>query len=272
VIGCLVTACAFLSPALGSEAPATAVQLPVVYPSNHGFLHQTGYHVPYGWAAMYRIHAPGYFIEGQSSGGERLPAGSYRYTFDFAILPGQLGGLLRKADDVARIEAWDATTHERLMARNFQVSDFLPLTRRYTSKALVFSTRGRVGHRFEPKVYWPGLSGVFLRRITLESLPEAAPLELEARADRFEATMDNAYLDRGYVLCRRTDGTLDHIGDAAIWTGLYAAAEAWRYKATRSPEALERMETSLAALHQLAMTSTRRGTLVRYVDAEGRPH
>ena len=110
-IWCLALTCSFQTPAWARDVdpPGEGTTL-FVYPSNHGFLHQTGYHVPYGWAAMYRIHPPGYFIEGQISGGEKLASGTYRYSFPFTLLPGQLGGLLSKADDVVRIEAWDSTT------------------------------------------------------------------------------------------------------------------------------------------------------------------
>jgi hypothetical protein len=249
---------------------ALAARVLHVYPSNHGFLHQTGYHVPYGWAAMYRIHAPGYFIEGQMNGGEALQPGTYTYVFPFSLLPGQLGGLLSKADDVIRIEAWDATTHECLMSRTFQISDFMPLSKRYTVKRLTFSTLGRTGHRFEPRVFWPGISGVFLRRILLEQETDFSAQTLDAKAFQFEKTMGDYYLDRGFVVCRQRDGRPEDVGDAAIWTGLYAASQAWRYRATHSPEALQRMEGSLRALHELCMRSPDKGTMIRYIYPDGR--
>jgi hypothetical protein len=273
IVWFLITLCAFPPPARGVEdPPAPAAQTLFVYPANHGFLHQTGHRVPYGWAAMYRIHFPGYFIEGQSNGGEALTPGIYRYIFSIALLPGQLGGLLAKADDVVRIEVWDVTTHERLMSRTFQIYDFLPPSRKYRTKALTFSTHGRDGHRFEPRVFWPGLSGVFLDRITLQRLSGIDLQELDAKAERFEQTMGELYLHRGYVLGKRLDGTPEDQGDAAIWTGLYAVSQAWRYKTTRSREALQRMQDSLRALHELYHLSPQAGTLTRYVYPDGRLH
>jgi hypothetical protein len=168
LIGILIILCAFPHPVWGEKTERTLH----VYPSNHGFLHQTGHHVPHGWAAMHRIHSPGYFIEGQTSGGELLPPGIYRYEFQFSLLSGQHSGLLSKANDVVRIEAWDATQHAVLMSRTFQVADFLDRQRHQVTKSITFSTHGRTGHRFEPKVYWQGLSGVFLRKVVLKELPD----------------------------------------------------------------------------------------------------
>src|SRR5271154_3547024 len=88
-----------------------------VYPSNHGFIHDTGYHVPYGWASLYRIHQPGYFIHGRVNGGDPLPMGTFRYVFDWGLLPGSLAGLFWGANDAVRVEAWDVTAGERLMSR-----------------------------------------------------------------------------------------------------------------------------------------------------------
>src|SRR5690242_229552 len=116
------------------------------FPGNHGFIHQTGYHVPSGWAARYRIDRPGYFIRGRATGGELLEPGTYRYTFYLALQSGSLGGLLHKANDVLRIEVWDKTTNERLVFRTFQIADFLPSSRRAVKKTLVFSTWERGGH------------------------------------------------------------------------------------------------------------------------------
>ena len=38
-------------------------------------------------------------------------------------------------------------------------------------------------------------------------------------------------------------------GDSAIWTGHYLAAEAFRYKVTRSPEALANEERAVEGIH-----------------------
>ena len=41
-------------------------------------------------------------------------------------------------------------------------------------------------------------------------------------------------------------------GDSALWTGAYLAAEAFRYKVTQSPEALQNVKTALAGLKALS--------------------
>jgi hypothetical protein len=43
-----------------------------------------------------------------------------------------------------------------------------------------------------------------------------------------------------------------HCGDSALWTGAYLAAEAFRYKVTQSPDALNNLKTALAGLKALA--------------------
>src|SRR5215467_10660566 len=42
-----------------------------------------------------------------------------------------------------------------------------------------------------------------------------------------------------------------HCGDSAIWTGHYLAAEAFRYKVTRSPEALDNVRVALVGIESL---------------------
>jgi hypothetical protein len=41
-------------------------------------------------------------------------------------------------------------------------------------------------------------------------------------------------------------------GDSALWTGHYLAAEAFRYKVTQAPDALNNVKTAIAALKGLA--------------------
>ena len=43
-----------------------------------------------------------------------------------------------------------------------------------------------------------------------------------------------------------------HCGDSALWTGAYLAAEAFRFKVTQSPDALDNVKTALAGLKGLA--------------------
>ena len=239
------------------------------FPGNHGFIHETGVHVPGGWSARYRSEAPGYFIRGLAHGNQQLPAGIYRYWFYFSLPPGRLGGLFRKANDVVRLEVWDRETHQRLAFRTLQQADFPTVSKKLIPQSIVFSIPGRAVHSVEPKLYWQGLESLFLQRVELERLDAWAPELLPQKADHFEKMMAD-YLDRGMVVARRDSGDPEDVGDTAIWTGLYAAAEAWRYQSDRSEEALNRMEGSLRAMHALHVHASHVGTLARYIDANGR--
>src|SRR5258706_404492 len=125
-----------------------------IYPGNHAFIHKTGQHSAYGWDAHFRIHRPGYMVSGLQNGGESLPIGTYRYDFYFALRPGHLASLLSSANDVVRLEVADASTKDVLLTRTFQTVDFPNLRKKLAVKSVTFSTWGRAGHLFEPRVYW----------------------------------------------------------------------------------------------------------------------
>jgi len=55
------------------------------------------------------------------------------------------------------------------------------------------------------------------------------------------------------------------LGDAAIWTGCYVAAEAFRWKVTGDPQARRRLVASLEALHLLQQVTGKKGLLARAV-------
>ena len=241
----------------------------VVYPGNHAFLHLTGMHSAAGWDAYYRIHSPGYLVSGLKSGGESFPQGNYRYDFYFALQPGHLISLLSSANDVVSLEAFDASAHEVLSERTFQMADFKRVRKGLVRKTLTFSTWGRSGHFFEPRIFWQGLSGVTLARIERIALPEEPAGALREKAEAFEQMMPGVFLDHGYVITRDANGKVTAKGDAAIWTGLYAAAEAWRYKTSQSPQAQIRLEESLWAMHSLCKSAPLPGTLVRYIEPDG---
>src|SRR6267154_1517642 len=71
---------------------------------------------------------------------------------------------------------------------------------------------------------------------------------IQARHMPFGTVMDPIYASPsstqivGYTRC----------GDSALWTGAYLAAEAFRYKVTQSPDALDNVKTALAGLTGLA--------------------
>ena len=68
---------------------------------------------------------------------------------------------------------------------------------------------------------------------------------IQARHMPFGTILDPMYASpasnqiAGYTRC----------GDSALWTGAYLAAEAFRYKVTRSADALNNVKTALAGLH-----------------------
>ncbi len=241
-----------------------------IYPGNHAFLHETGAHHPYGWEAYFRQDRPGYLVRGLQNGGDSLTEGTYRYDFYFALRAGHLMSLLSGANDIVRLEVADTSTREVLLERTFQMADFKKAGKGLVRKTMTFSTSGRGAHLFEPRIYWQGLSGIFLQRVELVPLGEVPPSVLRQKAGDFERMMEGLFLEHGYVVARDLRGTPSDTGDAAIWTGLYAAAEAWRYKVTQDADALKNLEQSLWALHALCKAAPVPGTLVRYVDAEGK--
>jgi hypothetical protein len=223
------------------------------------------------WVAEFGHHKPGYLLGGFKADPVILPAGTYQYTFYIQRGPGHLRGLFSGANEAVRLEVFDRTTGERIASRAFQQNDFDSPWRRTTPKHLMFSTWARGGHRFEPRLYWPGLMSVHLTRVKLETLDSWSEMELRTKADRFESLMSTRFLENGYVVMRDEQGRPADVDDTAIWTGLYAATESWRYQATHSAQARMRMENALWALHRLHQCSPQSGTLARFVDASGHP-
>ncbi len=239
------------------------------YAGNSGFVHETGRHNPYGWQADYRISQPGYLVRGLSNGGDLLPEGEYRYDLYIGLRSGHLAGLLSAANDVIRVEAYDATAKERVMDRTFQMADFPSTRRGLGCLTLTFSTRGRHNHRWEPRIYWQGLAGLYLEKVDVYALESSSLTQLIDKALSFEKLMNEQFIQDGYVVVRSDKGEPEDYGDTAIWTGLYAAAEAWRFQATRSQEARARMERALWAMHALHAQAPNPETIVRHVDSQG---
>lgn len=86
------------------------------------------------------------------------------------------------------------------------------------------------------------------------------------KALEHERQMEAHHLSQeGLVIYRiREEGppTLS-LADAAIWTGCYVAAEAFRWKVTGDPEARQRLMASLNALHLLHEVTGKKGLLAR---------
>lgn len=111
----------------------------------------------------------------------------------------------------------------------------------------------------------------------LGPLPQAPPHDgrLLAKALQFEAAMTPHLTPEGLVLSERLDPPDPHdplnAQDAAIWTGCYVAAEAFRWTATRDPAAAERLGRSLAGLHLLHDATGVPGVLARMVKRASGP-
>jgi hypothetical protein len=94
-------------------------------------------------------------------------------------------------------------------------------------------------------------------------------IDLERKALEYEHKLQTSHLDRGQVLALRKDGEFEDKNDSAIWTGVYVAAEAFRYQATGDPEAYVNMEKGLRALHLMQEKTGKPGLLARYIHPDG---
>jgi uncharacterized protein (TIGR03437 family) len=87
-------------------------------------------------------------------------------------------------------------------------------------------------------------------RIATAAEPDALAISanIQARHMPFGTVLDP-------VFAAPTSGQIvgyTHCGDSALWTGAYLAAEAFRYKVTQSPDALNNVKSALAGLKALA--------------------
>lgn len=109
------------------------------------------------------------------------------------------------------------------------------------------------------------------------SLPQPVPHDgrLLAKALQFESAMLHHLTPEGLVITERPDDPdpRDPLNaqDAAIWTGCYAAAEAFRLLATRNPAAVDRLDHALGALHLLQDATGVPGVLARMVKRAAGP-
>lgn len=75
-----------------------------------------------------------------------------------------------------------------------------------------------------------------------------------------------------YTDASRTDVSFyADLGDSALWTGTTLAAEAWRYRATGSPDAADRMKILAATLHRDFAITGQPGYLARFAAPAGAP-
>src|SRR5713101_2535870 len=108
------------------------------------------------------------------------------------------------------------------------------------------------------------LGGVYGYAAEADALAISA--NIQARHSPYGAILDPVFASAdsdqivGYTRC----------GDSALWTGHYLAAEAFRYKVTQSPDALNNVKQAIAGLKALAdVTGT--NLLARCIVAENSP-
>jgi len=95
---------------------------------------------------------------------------------------------------------------------------------------------------------------------------QRGPLAL--KADQMERDLAAEHVPDGLVVdvvhdSQGQDVGHFNLGDSAIWTGIHAAAESMRYRATKSPEALIACEKAARALHDLHAITDEPGLLTR---------
>lgn len=94
---------------------------------------------------------------------------------------------------------------------------------------------------------------------------------LASKAAAFETIMDAWHLGLGQVqdVVLDANGNPVRTGNApsrCLWTGIYAASQAQRYRVTRDPDALRKMEAALQTLHDLHEITGKPGVVARGFD------
>ncbi|MBL8179233.1 MAG: hypothetical protein JNK48_31440 [Bryobacterales bacterium] len=115
-----------------------------------------------------------------------------------------------------------------------------------------------------------GVSHIELRRMTLEQKAEYFEDRVRKRHLRHGFVASSHLAEPGNLATNRT-GSTDNDG---LWTAIYAAAECYRYAATKSPEALRYAKEAVEAILKLEEVTSKPGLLARsyLVPGEPRPH
>lgn len=112
-----------------------------------------------------------------------------------------------------------------------------------------------------------GVSHIELPRLTLAQKAARFEDRIRARHDRYGLTADSNLLKPGDLASNQmTDNDND-----GLWTSIYAAAECFRYRVTKSPEALANASKSIEALLFLEEVAGRRGFPARSFIRKGDP-
>jgi hypothetical protein len=112
-----------------------------------------------------------------------------------------------------------------------------------------------------------GVSHIELKRMTLAQKAEIFEARIRARHDRYGLVADSALLIPGDISSNRL---CDNDNDG-LWTAIYAAAECFRYRVTKSPEALANARKSVEAILFLEEVAGRRGFPARSFIRKGDP-
>lgn len=249
--------------------PVPAKEIIQTLKANSDFDHQTGESGSQGWQVNYKKHKPGYVL---SSSIKPLTLDSGLYRFTFTLRRGQYPskGLLYQSFGLFRIEIWDLTHKEKLADRNLQIAD-LPSAGRYHERWIEVSLVGKEKHAIEARVYWPGLVNGEVAQIEVEKYPTPNAQDLEYKAIRLGQRLQSQFLENGFVVSRKSDGQADETGDAATYTGWYAASLSWKYRVTKDSATLMELENAMSALHTAIQGSYDRPLLARFVDDNYQP-
>ena len=265
----------------GPAHPLPGLRSVGTFEAESDFVLETGRSERNEAAATWRLHSPGYLLSQltfEANRGIELPEGVYRWAFQVrrGEEPVQLGG-----SPVLRLSIWDVSTSELLVEQLLSASDFDP-TNAILSRALIHSTTGRAGHRFEPRAYWMGDVDAGVDSVTLQQVTGYPQQDLGHTVQRMEELLHNAFLDpipgsntRGLVVSRSRvavpiGSSSEDQGNSAQWTGYYVASQAFRRIAEpNDAQALIQLENGFRALHALHAITRQPGIVARYADKEG---
>ncbi len=93
-------------------------------------------------------------------------------------------------------------------------------------------------------------------------------MRLIEKAERFEEIIQQQHTPLGLVFdvfppSNGKPARYVDVEDAAIWTGIYIASQAFRFSVTSEQQAMESLERSLAAIHDLRMITGKEGLIAR---------
>ncbi len=93
-------------------------------------------------------------------------------------------------------------------------------------------------------------------------------MRLIEKAERFEEIIQQQHMPLGLVFdvfppSNGKPARYVDVEDAAIWTGIYIASQAFRFSVTSEQQAMESLERSLAAIHDLRMITGKEGLIAR---------